>query len=239
MCGYRVAGERAVRIDMLERLADLLRAEDSRGGFEARPDMLSITGTTLEQFADLMQGLGYNGERGERVKVKATPLVETAKPDAPQAADVEVPAPADDVDPTPAAAAPAADMPDIPVEPADIPVAETSGSEPQLQNPDVPDSGEPDSPDAAAPEMEVFYTFTWAQRQHGAGRGKGQPRSGGKPQGKGRPRGKGTAPQGGKRDDSRGRQGTKSFSARPPKPEKKIDPDNPFAAALMGLKDKT
>ena len=66
MCGYRAAGERSIRIDMLERLADLLRGQDSRGGFEATPDMLSITGMTLDQFADLMQGLGYRAEKGER-----------------------------------------------------------------------------------------------------------------------------------------------------------------------------
>jgi ribosomal 50S subunit-recycling heat shock protein len=35
--------------------------------------MLSITGLTLEQFADLMGGLGYKAERGERPKVKAAP----------------------------------------------------------------------------------------------------------------------------------------------------------------------
>jgi ferredoxin len=29
--------------------------------------MLSITGMTLEQFADLMEGLGYKAERGERM----------------------------------------------------------------------------------------------------------------------------------------------------------------------------
>ena len=66
--GYRRAGARAIRLDMLERLADLLRDKDSRGGFEANPDMLSITGLTLEQFADLMGGLGYNAEKGERKK---------------------------------------------------------------------------------------------------------------------------------------------------------------------------
>ena len=47
MAGYRMAGTRAIRIDMLERLADMLRSEDTRGGFEAKPDMLSITGMTL------------------------------------------------------------------------------------------------------------------------------------------------------------------------------------------------
>jgi ATP-dependent RNA helicase SUPV3L1/SUV3 len=54
----------------------MLRDKDSRGGFEANPDMLSITGMTLEQFADLMQGLGYKAEKGERVKTR----VEAAKP---------------------------------------------------------------------------------------------------------------------------------------------------------------
>ena len=53
LSGYRNAGDRAIRIDMLERLADLLRVQDSRGGFEATADMLSITGMTLEQFANL------------------------------------------------------------------------------------------------------------------------------------------------------------------------------------------
>src|SRR5690606_12966188 len=62
MAGYHRAGARAIRIDMLERLADQIRAEDSRAGFEARPEMLSITGLTLEQFADLMRGLGYAAE---------------------------------------------------------------------------------------------------------------------------------------------------------------------------------
>jgi ATP-dependent RNA helicase SUPV3L1/SUV3 len=81
--GYRLAGERAIRIDMLERLADMIRSFDVKGGFEANPDMLSITGMTLEQFAELMQGLGYAAEKGEREKVK--PVVEV-KPEA-EAAD--------------------------------------------------------------------------------------------------------------------------------------------------------
>ena len=69
--GYRAAGQRALRVDMAERLADMLRTQDTRGGFEATADMLSITGMTLEQFADLMQGLGYRAEKAERIKVKA------------------------------------------------------------------------------------------------------------------------------------------------------------------------
>ena len=166
MAGYRAAGARAIRIDMLERLADMLRDQDTRGGFEATADMLSITGMTLEQFADLMQGLGYKAEKGEREKVKATDAAPKA-----DAAEAET-----------AAEAPAE-------------AAETG------------------------PEMEVFYTFAWGGRAQRQQRPQGErPRSKGKPKGKGP---KNTKPQ--------------SFSAKP-KREKKVDPDNPFAAALAGFK---
>ena len=57
---------RAIRIDMLERLADMLQRH---AVVEATADMLSITGMTLEQFADLMQGLGYAAEAGSREKI--------------------------------------------------------------------------------------------------------------------------------------------------------------------------
>ncbi len=66
MAGYRPAGARALRIDMMERLADLIRPLDARAGFEATQDMLSITGLGHEQFAELMAGLGYEVEKGER-----------------------------------------------------------------------------------------------------------------------------------------------------------------------------
>lgn len=90
--GYRLAGQRAIRIDMLERLADLTRTKDSRAGFEAVPDMLSITGMTQEQFADLMGGLGYKVDVGERVKVKALAAEAASddKADASSAAPVEI-----------------------------------------------------------------------------------------------------------------------------------------------------
>jgi ATP-dependent RNA helicase SUPV3L1/SUV3 len=193
LSGYHPAGTRAIRIDMLERLADLLRTQDSRAGFEASPDMLSITGMTLEQFADLMAGLGYKGEKGEREKVRVEP--------------------------------PPAD-PTVPVNP----ITEEEHIVPP------------------APEQEVFYTFTWAPRPRG-NRGQGRPegaaggvpregearrprgprRDGDKPRGKGKPFVKG------KRDDA---DKPRNFEARPARKDR-IDPDNPFAAALMGLRDKT
>ena len=89
MAGYRRAGARAIRIDMLERLADMIRGHDPRGGFEATADMLSITGMTLEQFADLMQGLGYRAERGERPKARPS-RPEPAATTSPEGADEAV-----------------------------------------------------------------------------------------------------------------------------------------------------
>ncbi|WP_371154496.1 helicase-related protein [Jannaschia sp. 2305UL9-9] len=208
MAGYRLSGARAIRIDMLERLADLIRPADSRGGFEATPDMLSITGMTLEQFADLMGGLGYNAEKGERAK---------ARPAAPGA------------EPATAAEAPEAVAP----EEGATPAAETAQLEPSSEAP-----AEDAAPAEAPAEVEVFYTFTWAPRRNNtrgprrddAGE-RPQRKGGGKPRGdKGGPR------QGGKRPGKSGGNEPKTYQARP-KRDKPIDPDNPFAA-LAALKDK-
>ncbi|MBD3677707.1 MAG: disulfide oxidoreductase [Rhodobacteraceae bacterium] len=200
MSGYRQAGERAIRIDMLERLADMLRAEDSRGGFEAKADMLSITGMTLEQFANLMDGLGYNAEKGERPKVKAQPAATEAE-----------------VKPAEGAAEESA-------------TAEESPAEQPVET--APESAETPEEGAASgeAEIEVFYTFTWRGRARTERKGGGRPAAKGGKRGD-KPRGKG---KGGKP----GPKGPKAFEARPPKKDK-IDPDNPFAAALMGLKDKS
>ncbi len=96
--------------------------------------------------------------------------------------------------------------------------------------------------EAAEPEVEVFYTFIWAGNRQGGNRnqrrggGQGGQRRNDRDNAQGGPRGKGGKPKGkgGPRRDG----GAKKFEARPPKKEKAIDPDNPFAAALMGLKNK-
>ncbi|MCU4653645.1 helicase-related protein [Roseibacterium sp. SDUM158016] len=258
MSGYRPAASRAIRIDMLERLADMLRGQDTRGGFEATADMLSITGLTLEQFADLMGGLGYRAERGERPKVKAdpAPAPEPAATDAPETVDEtalgEAPPTglegSDTPDPTPQ---------EMPVEPP----SETPPTPPAETPADMPDEAPVETPfevpggmpgeEAVASdpvETEVFYTFTWAPRRRGGGGRDAaregardtnrQPRraEGGKPGGRrprdgkpgGKPKGKGGKPEGDK---------PRTYSARPEKPAK-IDPDNPFAV-LAALKDRT
>ena len=200
--GYRAAGERALRVDMAERLADMLRTQDTRGGFEATADMLSITGMTLEQFANLMQGLGYRAEKAERVKVKAMPVVDKAE-----------------------AVAPEADAGDATADEA--PVAEAvSEVTPEITSVDEADPEQP-------VEMEVFYTFAWGARR--------PERIANAPRKNAKPRGKPQNDKGAKGKRGKGpRRDTKAetFQARPPKHEKPIDPDNPFAAALMGFNKK-
>ncbi len=218
MAGYRAAGERAIRIDMLERLADMLRAEDSRGGFEASADMLSITGMTLPQFADLMRGLGYKADQHEREKVKP---VDKAVDQAPaQTGETET---AEDV----VADIPAEGEAPIVAEPAEheeVPAEIPAATEEEV----VPGQTPPAEP--PEPETEIYYIFTWAGRP---GRNR---QNNGKPQGA-KPKGKGGKPGKGK---PRRDEGPKAYSAKPDKGKKdKIDPDNPFAAALMGLRDKS
>ncbi len=176
MSGYRPAGTRAIRIDMLERLADILRGQDSRAGFEARADMLSITGMTLDQFADLMQGLGYRATRAERPKarpaaVEAAPaIVQPPEPGTDAAAEAEAtPAIAD-------ASPPEAEMPEAPpveyaaaeAAPAETPATETPAAETPAAEPPASDVVAGKDPDAAAEvpaaEVEVFYSFAWAGR---------------------------------------------------------------------------
>ena len=225
MAGYKQAGERSIRIDMLERLADMLRKEDSRGGFEANPDMLSITGMTLEQFAKLMEGLGYSAVRGtrEKVKVVVTPSEEASVE---TSAESPVETPAAEAEDTSEAAPETAS----PEEPAAVePVGEQAPA--KIADPAAETLEKP-----AEDTLDVFYTFAWSgnrgrqqqQQERQGGRPQGKPggKSGGKPKGKGKPRGKD------------GANAARNFEARPPRKEKAIDPDNPFAQALMGLTGK-
>jgi ATP-dependent RNA helicase SUPV3L1/SUV3 len=78
LIGFRVCGTRAVRIDMLERLGDLIRArvfwkpafpEQPRppgsmagGGFTVVPDMMSLVGCSGEEFSGVLRALGFQAE---------------------------------------------------------------------------------------------------------------------------------------------------------------------------------
>jgi ATP-dependent RNA helicase SUPV3L1/SUV3 len=197
----------------------MLRSEDTRGGFEAKADMLSITGMTLEQFAALMQGLGYKAEKAEREKVKPVDQALAEAPaDAAQAADETPVETAED------AVEAIVDEGEAPIAAEPQPEAEVTADIPETPEEEVIPG---ETPEMAEPEIEVYYTFTWAPR---APRGN-RPAQGGRGKPQGKPKGKG-GPKSKPREES-----TRNFSSKPEKKDK-IDPDNPFAAALMGLKTK-
>jgi ATP-dependent RNA helicase SUPV3L1/SUV3 len=96
--GYRVCGERAVRVDILERLADLIRPALAwregapgpkppgaviGGGFTVVGSMTSLTGASGEDFASILRSLGYRMDRRPK------------PPEPPQAAAATVPESAD------------------------------------------------------------------------------------------------------------------------------------------------
>ena len=151
--GYRQCGERAVRVDILERLADLIRpalswreaspgtkpagAFDGRG-FVVTQAMTSLTGSAGEDFASVLRALGYRME-------KRPPL--PPKPVVVEVAAVETPVEAgtggltDDganVAPESEASAPSATLlPDIAFAPAsndnEPPAVEAAPTEPAVE----------------------------------------------------------------------------------------------------------
>lgn len=85
LAGFRILGRRAVRVDILERLADLIRPALSwRAGTGARPDgaydgaafmvtppMMSILGANADDMEEILKGLGYRSEAKPAADVKA------------------------------------------------------------------------------------------------------------------------------------------------------------------------
>ena len=129
--GYRQCGERAVRVDILERLADLIRpalawretspGEKPAGAFDGRgfvvtQAMTSLTGSAGEDFASILRALGYRMDRRPPLPPKAVEVapVETTETVAAEttsdaAADAPVDAAAEVVADAPDAAAPEAE----------------------------------------------------------------------------------------------------------------------------------
>jgi ATP-dependent RNA helicase SUPV3L1/SUV3 len=85
LAGFRVLGRRAVRVDILERLADLIRpALAWKAGTGARPDgafdgnaftvtpaMMSILGAKADDMEEILKGLGYRAEAKPAAEVTA------------------------------------------------------------------------------------------------------------------------------------------------------------------------
>jgi ATP-dependent RNA helicase SUPV3L1/SUV3 len=122
--GYRQCGERAVRVDILERLADLIRpalawreaspgakppgAFDGRG-FVVTQAMTSLTGSAGEDFASVLRALGYRMEK--RAPLPPKPVVVEAPAAAAASAEAVSEAPSETAPETVAAEAIAAETP--------------------------------------------------------------------------------------------------------------------------------
>ncbi|HLL27875.1 MAG TPA: helicase-related protein [Xanthobacteraceae bacterium] len=129
--GYRVCGSRALRVDILERLADLIRpalswrpglsgekpagAADGRG-FTVTVAMTSLAGCAGEDFSAILRALGYRMERRPAPPPEQKPEPATNGASAPEAGEI-----------------PAAETPSI--EPAVSEVDEPAESPPEAANP--------------------------------------------------------------------------------------------------------
>jgi len=162
--GYRQCGERAVRVDILERLADLIRpalawretspGTKPAGAFDGRSfvvtqAMTSLTGSAGEDFASILRALGYRMDRRPRPKPEAaeTPAIEglPAEPATEVPTEVVTEAPAEAVaEVEPADPAPSTELPEVPQAPAAVVEVQTEATV-------VPESGAVEET-AAAPE---------------------------------------------------------------------------------------
>lgn len=231
LAGFTVVGKKAVRMDMLERLADAVRPIGQGGDwFEVTPEIMGLVGLSGEDFAEVMAAAGYKHEvrkvpaPAKEAAVKAEAKTEAAPEteNAEKAAD-EVPDEEAKAQELPAEEAKADDAAEAP---AEVPAKEEA--------PEVADQAEAEG----ETELVERYFFAWAPKRKARPQG-GKPRGdrkGGKPndgnRGKGGDR-RGKSPRG-NRDGKPS--GPRTHTARPPKREKKADPDSPFAA-LAGLKE--
>jgi ATP-dependent RNA helicase SUPV3L1/SUV3 len=175
IAGYRLCGERAVRADILERLADLIRpalawrasAAGTRPpgaidgfGFTVAPGMMSLAGCSGEDFASVLRSLGYRMEK--RPKPAEPPAAPTPAPPPAQAQPTDA-ASVDEV------AAPAiADEPEPGLETADGAASASPPDEPAFAAHDAT-VGEPAKPAAepvsaaeGAPALAVSEQATGA-----------------------------------------------------------------------------
>lgn len=295
LAGFRFLGKRAVRIDILERLADLIRPLlQWKPGATTRPDgaydgrrfttttaMLSILGATPDDMEEILKGLGYRADSvtaeeaaaflAAQSPVDAAPAVEVsagseavseeASSDEEQGGDTaqgeaeseaEASAEASATGAETAAAADAA----VSTEEA-VSAEDAAPAEPKpvlLWRP----GGRNDNQRGARPGGDRRGHGGGGNRAPAEGRGEARrddrrrddERQGGKPKGKEGGRGGfgqkadgGGRPDRGDRKDrpNRPERDNKSqparFEAKPPRKEKPIDPDSPFAK-LAALKEQ-
>jgi ATP-dependent RNA helicase SUPV3L1/SUV3 len=281
LAGFRFLGKRAVRIDILERLADIIRpllqwkpgqpnrpegAYDGRR-FTTTTAMLSILGATLEDMEEILKGLGY---RADAVKAEeatahlstqdasAAPAVaETIADESAEKADHDD---ADSASEETTAEAPAAASENVAAEAVAVEGAEAEEPKPVLlwrlggrtDNQRQPRHGDRRGGQAQGQERQGQDRGQGHRRQGGGegaenrdGNRQHRGKDGGKPnQGRGdRNEQRGDRQDRGDRKDRNDRNNNRGgsqplrFEAKPPRKEKPIDPDSPFAK-LAALKEQ-
>jgi ATP-dependent RNA helicase SUPV3L1/SUV3 len=131
VAGFKVAGKRAVRVDILERLADIIRpliAFDPKratgavpagaaegNGFRVTVEMTSLLGCSGEDFSSILASLGYRMRRVPKpaTPVETVPTEATPASEAGAAAEPAPASPADEPSPTDLASEAAADVADL------------------------------------------------------------------------------------------------------------------------------
>lgn len=256
IAGFKVAGSRAVRVDILERLADIIRPlialDASRpyagdlpagaaegNGFRVTVEMTSLLGCSGDDFASILSSLGY---RVRRTPKAPAPVVPAEASEESEALEQSLEAASASLEPVDEAAA------------ATETVGETAVSEGV-----VPDAAPPEAAPAEPAEPEFDEVWFPGGRRHNDNNHRGrQPRREGDAEGQqgrrnDRPRHNGKGPRrgdgeerahGGKPGHGKGRPDKadrgERHDRRPPREERKpvFDPDSPFAA-LAALRGKS
>ena len=166
--GFRIYGNRAVRIDILERLADLIRpalswAPGSSGerpagawpdgrAFTVTPQMSSLLGASGEDLAVILRGLGYRMEQRPK---PPEPAATGPVPASPEAAVSELETAVSDPAEAPSPRKPPNEEPPV-VEPATEPPTEPPDEEPPVIEPEIEPPIEPpaEEPPVTEPEVE-------------------------------------------------------------------------------------
>ncbi|WP_068313121.1 DEAD/DEAH box helicase [Polycladidibacter hongkongensis] len=228
--GFRVCGPRAVRVDILERLADIIRplvawkpldsdveapegVWPEGGAFTVTVSMTSLLGCAGEDFSNVLKSLGYRAEEKqvERPIVAAKP----AEEEAPVTAAEET-------------------------TPAETAAAETASEETASADEPAEATTTEEAPASGEAQTEMVTIEVWRpgrmdrRRQGGDNQRRGNNRGGKRPQQDGERRHSKGSPRRGGNNKAGGHKPRGGNSA--PARDKPIDPNSPFAA-LMSLKN--
>lgn len=277
LAGFRFLGKRAVRIDILERLADIIRpllqwkpgsSPRPEGAYDGRrftttPSMLSILGATPDDMEEILKGLGYRADSVKAEEAAAFLAAQSpAEAPAPQETAEAEAAPSVDGDAATEAVStssePAAEA-EVPqaAEPVDVkpvllwrPAGRNENQRPQggernrRPQAGVQRSGNGEARDER-PQRNRDENGNNRRAEGGRGnrdnRERGEGRDGKSPRGGEGGKRQERPNQGGDRRDRPDRTNQNAqqnrFEARPPRKEKPVDPDSPFAK-LAALKEQ-